>query len=77
MDSYKELSQIKNWRRKLTSIIDSDLDTIKEDPEKMDILKKTGTAKLTKFNKASSPTVLTELMEHRKTLLQHWLYLKS
>ena len=70
VDSYKELSQIKNWRRKLTSIIDSDLDTIKEDPEKMDILKKTGTAKLTKFNKASSPTVLTELMEHRKTLLQ-------
>ena len=71
VDSYKELSQIKNWRRKLTSIIDSDLDTIKEDPEKMDILKKTGTAKLTKFNKASSPTVLSELMEHRKTLLQH------
>ena len=70
VDSYKELSQIKNWRRKLTSIIDSDLDTIKEDPEKMDILKKTGTAKLTKFNKASSPTILTELMEHRKTLLK-------
>mgnify|MGYP001446012149 CR=1 FL=1 len=69
-DSYKELSQIKNWRRKLTSIIDSDLDAIKEDPEKMDILKKTGTAKLTKFNKASSPTILTELMEHRKTLLK-------
>ena len=70
VETYKELSEIKNWRRKLTSIIDSDLDTIKEDAEKMDILKKTGTAKLTKFNKASSPTVLTELMEHRKTLLQ-------
>ena len=70
IETYKELSEIKNWRRKLTTIIDSDLDTIKEDAEKMDILKKTGTAKLTKFNKASSPTVLTELMEHRKTLLQ-------
>jgi len=70
VETYKELSEIKNWRRKLTSIIDSNLDTIREDPEKTDILKKTGTAKLTKFNKASSPTVLNELMEHRKTLLK-------
>ena len=65
---YESLSTIKNWRRKLSTLINQDEDTIKQDPEKVDILKKTGDAKLLQFNKGKSPTVLSTLMETRKTL---------
>ena len=65
---YESLSTIKNWRRKLSTLINQDEDTIKQDPEKVDILKKTGDAKLLQFNKGNSPTVLSTLMETRKTL---------
>ena len=65
---YESLSIIKNWRRKLSTLINEDEDKIKEDPEKVDILKKTGDAKLLQFNKGKSPTLLSTLMETRKTL---------
>ena len=65
---YESLSAIKNWRRKLSTLINQDEDTIKQDPEKVDILKKTGDAKLLQFNKGKSPTLLSGLMETRKTL---------
>jgi hypothetical protein len=69
ISEFEKLSTIKNWRRKLTSIIDASEDTIKQDPEKSDILKKTGNSKLLQFNKGKSPTILTNLMETRKKLL--------
>ena len=68
MKEYESLSRIKNWRRKLSTLINENEDTIKQDPEKVDILKKTGDAKLLQFNKGKSPTLLSTLMETRKTL---------
>ena len=65
---YETLTSIKNWRRKLSTLINEHEDNIKKDTEKVDILKKTGTAKLLQFNKGKSPTLLTELMQTRKTL---------
>ena len=68
MKDFESLSTIKNWRRKLSTLINETEDSVKQDPEKLDILKKTGDAKLLQFNKGKSPTILTELMETRKTL---------
>ena len=65
---FDELSQIKNWRRKLAILVNTKIDTIKEDPEQVELLKKTGTAKLQQFNKGKSPTLLSGLMETRRTL---------
>ena len=63
-----ELSNIKNWRRKLAVVSEHGLDDIRQNPEVSDILLKTKDAKLLQFKRGETPVQLKGLMEHRQTL---------
>ena len=67
-NEFSTLHQITNWRRKLAGLIGQEFDKVVENPESVDILKKTKNAKLTKFVKADKPVSLDKLMEYRRLI---------
>ena len=67
-NEFSELSKIKNWRRKLTTIMDSDLDNIKQTPDMRELLLKTNDATIQLFRRSDPPVILKSLHSHRQSL---------